>query len=154
MEICLVATLPRLILGGRRIFLSGTHFLIICSFKLESKVIRELYAYCWCVYPFLPRIQPLKTENSARVSHTKVEQQLKSRGIPYTHVTPSISPSLVHEISRGIHSTLASSVPVLCVQSKDILSGVPAAEAAMPNIRVVPINWWSERKCQVRTLGL
>ncbi|KAF8532543.1 mediator complex subunit MED14-domain-containing protein [Gautieria morchelliformis] len=104
------------------------------SFKLESEVIRELYAYC-----------------CARVSHTKVEQQLKSRGIPYTHVSPSASPEFLHEIPRGIHSSLASSVPVLCVQSKDILSGVPAAEAAMPNIRVVPINWWSERKCQVVT---
>ncbi|KAF8590904.1 MED14-domain-containing protein [Ramaria rubella] len=106
----------------------------IGSFKLESEVIRELYAYC-----------------CARVSHTKVEQQLKSRGIPYTHVTPSAGPECSHTLPRGIHSTLASSVPVLCVQSKDILSGVPAAEAAMPNIRVVPINWWSERKCQVVT---
>ncbi|KAF8530531.1 mediator complex subunit MED14-domain-containing protein [Hysterangium stoloniferum] len=104
------------------------------SFKLESDVIRELYAYC-----------------CARVSHMKVEQQLKSRGIPYTHVMPYASPELSRAMPRGIHSSLALSVPVLCVQSKDILSGVPAAEAAMPNIRVVPINWWSERKCQVVT---
>lgn len=87
---------------------------------------------------------------SARVSHTKVEQQLKSRGIPYTNVSPSVSPDIMRDIPRGIHSSLASSVPTLCVQSKDILSGVPAAEAAMPNIRVIPVNWWSDQKCQVR----
>jgi mediator of RNA polymerase II transcription subunit 14 len=37
------------------------------------------------------------------------------------------------------------------VQASDILSGAPAAEAAMPNIRVVPINWWSGQKTQVVT---
>ncbi|KIJ40950.1 hypothetical protein M422DRAFT_32064 [Sphaerobolus stellatus SS14] len=114
------------------------------SFKLESDVIRELYAYC-----------------CARVSHMKVEQQLKARAIPYTHGMPSSTsnsptgPTLTRGVPPGhlgwVHSTLASSVPVLCVQSKDILQGVPAAEAAMPNIRIVPINWWTERKCQVVT---
>ncbi|GJJ06661.1 hypothetical protein Clacol_000856 [Clathrus columnatus] len=136
------------------------------KFNLEFDVIKELYAYC-----------------CARVAHTRIEQQLKSRGIPYTHVSslffsapsPSQSgagigmslgmhPSLAMnntlfdlngiplDPSYDIHSSLAASVPILCVQSKDILSGVPAAEAAMPNIRIVPINWWSsERKCQVVT---
>ena len=51
-----------------------------------------------------------------------------------------------------IQSTFARSVPALCVQSKDILSGAPAAEAAMPNIRVIPLNWWSEKNAQVRDL--
>jgi len=37
------------------------------------------------------------------------------------------------------------------VQSADILSGAPAAEAAMPNIRVIPLNWWSNKKAQVVT---
>ena len=48
-----------------------------------------------------------------------------------------------------MQSSLARSVPALCVQSKHILSGAPAAEAAMPNIRVIPLNWWSEEKAQV-----
>ena len=48
-----------------------------------------------------------------------------------------------------MQSSLARSVPALCVQSKHILSGAPAAEAAMPNIRVIPLNWWSDEKAQV-----
>lgn len=114
--------------------------------------------------------------SSARVAHTRVEQQLKARGIAYTHVSPLSSPpsslggiglgmgmvahptnnplgiqnGIQTDPARAIHSSLASCVPTLCVQSKDILSGVPAAEAAMPNIRIIPINWWStDRKCQV-----
>lgn len=50
-----------------------------------------------------------------------------------------------------LQSCLARSIPALCVQSSDILSGAPAAEAAMPNIRVIPLNWWSEKKVQVVT---
>jgi len=49
-----------------------------------------------------------------------------------------------------MQSSLARSVPALCVQSKHILSGAPAAEAAMPNIRVIPLNWWSNEKAQVK----
>ena len=91
----------------------------------------------------------------------KVEQQLKARKIPYTHIMPSstttnsVSSTLPRAVSDSIgwiHSSLASSVPVLCVRSADILLGSPAAEAAMQNIRIVPINWWSERKCQVSFL--
>ncbi|KAH8119598.1 MED14-domain-containing protein [Phellopilus nigrolimitatus] len=101
-------------------------------FNLENEVLRELYAYC-----------------CARVAYTKVELQLKIRSIPYTYMSPSSSdpPSdLAH-----LHSSLARSVPGLCVQSSDILAGVPAAEAAMPNIRVIPLNWWSNKKLQVVT---
>ena len=50
-----------------------------------------------------------------------------------------------------LQSCLARSIPALCVQSSDILSGAPAAEAAMPNIRVIPLNWWTEKKVQVVT---
>lgn len=103
------------------------------SLNLETQVLRELYSYC-----------------CARVAYMKVEQQLKLRGIPYIHVNPSeasrVTPELLH-----IQSSLARSVPGLCVQSSDILSGAPAAEAAMPNIRVIPLNWWSDKKAQVVT---
>ncbi|KAJ3519849.1 hypothetical protein NM688_g9242 [Phlebia brevispora] len=100
-------------------------------FNLDTQVLRELYSYC-----------------CARVAYTKVEQQLKTRGLPYSHVNSLVNPS--PELSH-VHSSLARSIPALCVQSSDILSGAPAAEAAMPNIRVIPLNWWSERKQQVAT---
>ncbi|KAG1762429.1 mediator complex subunit MED14-domain-containing protein [Suillus occidentalis] len=103
------------------------------SFNLETQVLRELYAYC-----------------CARVAYTRVERQFKLRGIPYTHVNPTITFPLISELGH-IQSSLARSVPALCVQSSDILSGAPAAEAAMPNIRVIPLNWWSDKKAQVVT---
>ncbi|KIM78797.1 hypothetical protein PILCRDRAFT_75151, partial [Piloderma croceum F 1598] len=103
------------------------------SFHLETQVLRELYAYC-----------------CARVAYTKVERQFKLRGIPYTHVNPTNSAPVTTELAH-IQSSLARSVPALCVQSSDILSGAPAAEAAMPNIRVIPLNWWSDKKAQVVT---
>jgi mediator of RNA polymerase II transcription subunit 14 len=82
-----------------------------------------------------------------------VERQLKLRGIPFTHVPPVDSASIAPELEH-IQSSLARSVPALCVQSLDILSGAPAAEAAMPNIRVIPLNWWSEKKAQVCVHGV
>ena len=76
---------------------------------------------------------------------------MKLRSIPYTYLgashTNQLSESLTH-----MQSTLARSVPGLCVQSSDILAGAPAAEAAMPNIRVVPLNWWTNKKSQVRSV--
>lgn len=85
---------------------------------------------------------------SARVAFINVERQFKLRGIPFTHVNPTTSSSISPELT-WIQSSLARSVPALCVQSEHILSGAPAAEAAMPNIRVIPLNWWSNEKAQV-----
>ncbi|KAJ7128933.1 mediator complex subunit MED14-domain-containing protein [Mycena crocata] len=103
------------------------------GFNLDTQVLRELYSYC-----------------CARVSYMNVERQFKIRGIPFTHVNPTlheaVTPALAH-----IQSSLARSVPALCVQSEHILSGAPAAEAAMPNIRVIPLNWWSDKNAQVVT---
>ena len=84
--------------------------------------------------------------HSARVAYAKVERQFKLRGIPFMNVTPASPGTPTH-----LQSCLARSIPALCVQSSDILSGAPAAEAAMPNIRVIPLNWWSEKKVQVVT---
>ncbi|KAI0045303.1 MED14-domain-containing protein [Auriscalpium vulgare] len=97
-------------------------------FRLETHVLRELYAYC-----------------CARVAHTKVENQLKARSIPYKHVHPSffMGSATVPTTLGQVHSTLSHTIPALCVQSKDILAGSPAFEAAMPNIRVIPLSWWS-----------
>jgi mediator of RNA polymerase II transcription subunit 14 len=101
--------------------------------NLTTQLLRELYAYC-----------------CARVSYMNVERQLKLRGIPFTHVNPWEGTQLTTELSH-IQSSLARSVPALCVQSEHILSGAPAAEAAMPNIRVIPLNWWCAKKAQVVT---
>ncbi|KAL4077046.1 mediator complex subunit MED14-domain-containing protein [Scleroderma yunnanense] len=103
------------------------------NFNLDTQTLRELYAYC-----------------CARIAYTRVELQFKGRGIPYTHVNPTSQFPHSSEFSH-IQSSLARSVPALCVQSSDILSGAPAAEAAMPNIRVIPLNWWSDKKAQVVT---
>ncbi|KAG6821038.1 hypothetical protein H0H93_007928 [Arthromyces matolae] len=103
------------------------------GFDLETPVLRELYSYC-----------------CARVAFMNVERQFKLRGIPFTHVNPSSGAPVTVELAH-IQSSLARSVPALCVQSQDILSGAPAAEAAMPNIRVIPLNWWSEKNAQVVT---
>jgi mediator of RNA polymerase II transcription subunit 14 len=88
--------------------------------------------------------------NSARVAYINVERQFKNRNIPYTHVNPASGTTQPPEIIR-IQSSLARCVPSLCVQATDILSGAPAAEAAMPNIRVIPLNWWSDSSAQVIT---
>lgn len=96
------------------------------------------------------RILKVHIAISARVAYTRVELQFKRRGIPYTHVNPTSNLPPSSEMSH-IRSSLARSVPGLCVQSSDILSGAPAAEAAMPNIRVIPLNWWSDKKAEVVT---
>ncbi|KAJ7782911.1 mediator complex subunit MED14-domain-containing protein [Mycena metata] len=103
------------------------------GFNLETQVLRELYSYC-----------------CARVSYMNVERQFKIRGIPFTHVNPTLHDPVTPELAH-IQSSLARSVPALCVQSEHILSGAPAAEAAMPNIRVIPLNWWSDKNAQVVT---
>ncbi|KIJ05674.1 hypothetical protein PAXINDRAFT_21088 [Paxillus involutus ATCC 200175] len=103
------------------------------NFHLDTQTLRELYAYC-----------------CARVAYTKVEAQFKLRGIPYTHVNPTSALPRSSTLSC-VQSSLAHSIPALCVQSSDILSGAPAAEAAMPNIRVIPLNWWSDKKAEVVT---
>ncbi|KAF8552437.1 MED14-domain-containing protein [Imleria badia] len=103
------------------------------NFHLETQTLRELYAYC-----------------CARVAYTKVEAQFKLRGIPYTHVNPTSALPQSSALSY-MQSSLALSIPALCVQSSDILSGAPAAEAAMANIRVIPLNWWSDKGAQVVT---
>lgn len=90
----------------------------------------------------------LSSTSSARVAYMRIERQFKLRKIPFVHVNPTSGTPITSELAH-IQSSLARSVPALCVQSSDILSGAPAAEAAMPNIRVIPLNWWSNEKAQV-----
>ena len=87
---------------------------------------------------------------SARVAYANVERQFKLRGIHFTHISSSLNPAAISELG-GVQSSLARTIPTLCVQSSDSLSGAPAAEAAMPNIRVIPLNWWSDDNAKVVT---
>jgi mediator of RNA polymerase II transcription subunit 14 len=83
---------------------------------------------------------------SARVAHTQVEMQLKNRGIPYTHVAAPASGVLPPATATHLRAALSPGVPALCVQAADILAGAPAAEAAEPNVRVLPLHWWDEAR--------
>ncbi|EAU91571.2 hypothetical protein CC1G_02060 [Coprinopsis cinerea okayama7 len=98
------------------------------GFDLTTQMLKELFRYC-----------------CARVAYMTVEKQLKVRGIPFKRVAPTSGIPLSPELAK-MQSPLARSVPALCVQATHILSGAPAAEAAMPNIRVIPINWWSSHE--------
>jgi len=40
-----------------------------------------------------------------------------------------------------LQSTLSHAIPVLLIQSSDILRDSVACDATMPNIRVVPLAW-------------
>ncbi|KAF8256603.1 mediator complex subunit MED14-domain-containing protein [Lactarius quietus] len=105
-------------------------------FRLETQVLHELYTYC-----------------CARVAHTKVEKQLKRLNIPYSHVYPpfpatgavpinATAPGLPAALG-SLHSMLSHAIPALLIQSSDVLHDSAARDAAMPNIRVVPLAWWA-----------
>ncbi|TRM70306.1 mediator complex subunit MED14-domain-containing protein [Schizophyllum amplum] len=102
------------------------------GFNISIRCLRALYNYC-----------------CARVTYISVEEQLKDRGIQFTYVTAT-SDVVPPEVAAA-QSVLSRSIPALCVESRHILSGAPAAEAAMPNIRVIPLNWWSDRALRVVT---
>jgi len=42
-----------------------------------------------------------------------------------------------------LQSTLSHAIPALLIQSSDVLRDSAACDAAMPNIRVVPLAWWA-----------
>ncbi|CAG8711328.1 16995_t:CDS:1, partial [Acaulospora colombiana] len=117
-------------------------------FDISTRNIRDLHAYC-----------------RARVAHIIIERQLKARNIPYVHVRaqppfhsalnrsgyPStIGPDL--KTPKMAKSKLIPYLPILCVRTSDILAGAVAAEAAMPNIRIEPTEWWTlDDECLVNT---
>ncbi|KAF7315273.1 Mediator of RNA polymerase II transcription subunit 14 [Mycena indigotica] len=104
------------------------------GFNLDVQLLRELYDYC-----------------CARVAYMKVESQFKSLGIKADYVDLAPQDPLIPGLDH-VQSSLARSVPGLLVKADEILSGAPAAEAAMPNIRVIALNWWSNtRSAQVIT---
>lgn len=123
-------------------------------FDISIRELRDLHAYC-----------------RARVAHIHIEHQLKTRNIPYIHVrakkllparpvpqpnavasVPSNSRQKLEEMISAQKSPFLSQLPILCVQSKDLLAGAAAAEAAMPNIRIEPTEWWTlDKECMVNT---
>jgi mediator of RNA polymerase II transcription subunit 14 len=121
-------------------------------FDISTRNIRDLHAYC-----------------RARVAHFIIERQLKARNIPYVHVRaqpqpyialnrPSSLPTYLNtpgpdvKSSKMAKSELIPFLPVLCVRTSDILAGAVAAEAAMPNIRIEPTEWWTlDDECMVNT---
>lgn len=127
---------------------------VVYSFRLESQTLRELYAYCWYVpnhlFPRFPLIYIVCF--SARVAHTKVERQLKIANIPCAHINPAAAGGLPTGLAR-MQSSLINSIPALCVKSSDLLSSAEGVEAAMPNIRIIPLHWWADQRMEVR-LGL
>jgi mediator of RNA polymerase II transcription subunit 14 len=97
------------------------------------QILREVYAYC-----------------CARVAHTQVEKQLKQRMIPYAHVAPPGARAPAG-VPAHLHAALARAVPALCVPAARLLGDAPGADAAEPNVRVLPLNWWSARAARVVT---
>ncbi|KAI9510089.1 mediator complex subunit MED14-domain-containing protein [Russula earlei] len=92
------------------------------KFRLDTMVLRELYIYC-----------------CARVAHTKVENQLKRLNIRFWHVYPPSPTAAV----AAVNALGAASPSSLLIQSSDVLRDSAARDAAMPNIRVVPLAWWA-----------
>jgi mediator of RNA polymerase II transcription subunit 14 len=123
-------------------------------FDISLEELRDLHAYC-----------------RARVAHIFIESQLKARSIPYVHVRshrlhhtssaitrskstnplPTTRPPIQN--IQSDKSPLVQHLPILCVQSSDMLAGgAAAAEAAMPNICIEPMEWWTlDRECTVHT---
>ncbi|KAH7102870.1 MED14-domain-containing protein [Auriculariales sp. MPI-PUGE-AT-0066] len=130
--------------------LEGVASIVPGRFRLTPEQIKELYAYC-----------------CARVSYKLVELQLRAKAIPYRSILSQLNApqhaAVAEAAALGVagpavlatqfqaHVPFARAIPVLVVDSELILAGVPAAEAAMPNIQITPLHWWSAQKCQVVT---
>ncbi|KAL1667181.1 mediator complex subunit MED14-domain-containing protein [Schizophyllum commune] len=97
------------------------------GFNINIRCLKALYNYC-----------------CARITYMTVEKQLKEHHIQFKHVT--VASDTLPPALTATQSILARSIPALCVESQHILAGAPAAEAAMPNIRVIPLNWWSDTR--------
>ncbi|KAG8864594.1 mediator complex subunit [Tulasnella sp. 330] len=111
--------------------------------SIKTEVVRELYAFC-----------------CARVSHTKVEQQLKSRGItwksmfstPAAHTSKSPPPHSNNSfVEISPFSPTARSVPKIWIKIGDIIRSGDASALACDNVKMKVVDWWSERPCRVVT---
>lgn len=64
------------------------------------------------------------------------------------HVNPAAAGGLPSGLTR-MQSSLIKSIPALCVKSSDLLAGAEGVEAAMPNIRIIPLHWWADQRMEV-----
>lgn len=128
------------------------------SVTVKTEVLRELYAFCWLVLVFSEVMcTAYVVLNSARVSHTKVEQQLKSRGIPWTSIfstaaanTSGASQSHSNSFSEiSSFSPTARSVPKIWIKIGDIIRSRDVSALACDNVKMKVVDWWSERPCRV-----
>lgn len=102
------------------------------DFAVRADVLRELYAF-----------------GCARVSHTRIEQQLKSRGISYVSIFPKILPR--DPESMEVYRNRA--VPVIRVSAQDMWPSPNARgpEVSMANIKISVMNWWTSHRAKVVT---
>jgi len=112
-----------------------------------------------------PIFRWLMLKPSARVSHTKVEQQLKSHGIPCESIFPSSkkSPkdlsldytSLADDSSFSPYSSIVHSVPIIWVRAKDLSKQRRGDdEVAYENVKIKVIDWWTERQSKVSNIDM
>jgi hypothetical protein len=120
------------------------------SFTVRADVLREMYAFGWYVHfmTLIPLKFPTLHAHSARVSHTRVEQQLKSRGIPYNSIFPKTLAATTSSVQRN------RAVPVLRVLARDLWPPPNdcASQSAMGNIKISLMNWWNVKRSRVRVL--
>ncbi|KAG8891415.1 mediator complex subunit, partial [Tulasnella sp. 403] len=108
--------------------------------SIEPEILRELYAFC-----------------CARVSHTKIEQQLKTRKIPYSSVFTNAAEGEAAEHEAVNASSLtpfcatAQSVPKICIRIGDLVRSEAVTNVAYENVKIKVVDWWSERPCRVIT---
>lgn len=136
-------------------------------FDISVRELRDLHAYCRARVAHTFIESQLKARNIpyiqvASTTHRDLPAIGSVNAIPSvnsTHNSNPLRPTSRHVSTSqrpkglfGARSPLEEHLPVLCVQTKDILAGAAAAEAAMPNVRIEPTEWWSlERVCGVQT---
>lgn len=87
-----------------------------------------------------------------------MEQQLKTRGIPWTSVFSAKERKTDNHpgeaTTSGAHplspfSSTARSVPKICIRISDTVRSERAANVAYENVKIKVVDWWSERPCRV-----
>jgi len=89
----------------------------------------------------------------ALVSYVRIEQQLHSRHIPFSHTlaTPPLAKDRLTEGKPDLQEPVgkvASKVPVICIRSADLLGN--SAVLVKPNIFVRLSKWWDRAACSAQ----
>ncbi|KAL7420323.1 mediator complex subunit [Cryptotrichosporon argae] len=95
------------------------------SFNVDKRDLQDMFLYC-----------------NALVAQTIVEQQLKDRGIPYTHVFPP---------DTDKHPVIGM-VPNVVVNARDLLKDGRATEVAESDVVIHIRDWWLGGTCSVDTV--